>query len=233
MIHVLPVNSGLATANMLEDWLMLEAYPHKNVVRLRHYDWLNPSYTFGVGQPYDWVTQQVDMKRFSLCRRPTGGGLVDHRKDWTYSLVIPCKHPLCHAPAKASYRWVHLCLQSAFKHFGVASKLAPNEASQSHRALLAPTLQCFTRAEPQDLVDEKTGNKLAGAAQKRNREGLLIQGSVHIQGLSRSTFLDVFTQSVASSLELKTEKVLWPLWDPSTFASLQGKLDSQSWQQKR
>ena len=37
---------------------------------------------------------------------------------------------------------------------------------------------CFDRAELYDVVHERTGAKIAGAAQKRNKQGMLLQGSV-------------------------------------------------------
>ena len=37
---------------------------------------------------------------------------------------------------------------------------------------------CFQRAEPFDVIRADDGRKIAGAAQKRNRHGLLFQGSV-------------------------------------------------------
>ena len=40
--------------------------------------------------------------------------------------------------------------------------------------------QCFVGAEKSDLL--YCGNKIAGAAQRRNRSGLLIQGSVQAKG---------------------------------------------------
>lgn len=218
---------------MLEDWLMLEAYPQANACRLCHYNWIEPAYTFGLGQSYNWVSTQVDLAQVSLCRRPTGGGLVSHLNDWTYSLVIPYEHALCQAPATVSYRWVHHCLQAVFAMFGVTTQLANPVVSLQHRAEIAPSLQCFTRAEPEDLVDCYTGSKLAGAAQKRTRKGLLIQGSVHIGELPRAAFLSNFVRILEEDLQLAATFTGTPHWDASIFKKLQYTLNSESWQKKR
>ena len=37
---------------------------------------------------------------------------------------------------------------------------------------------CFQKAELYDVIDPTTGAKIAGAAQKRNKHGLLFQGSI-------------------------------------------------------
>jgi len=44
---------------------------------------------------------------------------------------------------------------------------------------------CFQRAELYDVVHEYTGEKIAGAAQKRNKQGLLFQGSIWKPALER------------------------------------------------
>jgi lipoate-protein ligase A len=126
-------------------------------------------------------------ERFDLCRRPTGGGIVDHREDWTYMLIIPREHAWWEARATESYRVVHECLAQALRELGQAAtvKRQPGTAvpaiagaqDRSGLAMPEPGI-CFQRAELYDVVHEQTGEKIAGAAQKRNKQGLLFQGSI-------------------------------------------------------
>src|SRR5690606_12781101 len=106
--------------------------------------------------------------------RPTGGGIVDHRDDWTYALVLPRNHPLEEVRATSSYRAVHEALAGAMREQGVPAALKPatDPAEDSLPGV------CFQRAEVFDVVEEHSGNKIAGAAQKRNKHGLLFQGSI-------------------------------------------------------
>src|SRR6185369_15523189 len=110
---------------------------------------------------------------FDLCRRPTGGGVVDHRDDWTYALVIPRGHPLEELRATNSYRAVHEALADALRAQDVAAetKTASTELEEDSNGV------CFQRAEIYDVVHAPSGAKIAGAAQKRNKHGLLFQGS--------------------------------------------------------
>jgi lipoate-protein ligase A len=104
-------------------------------------------------------------------RRMTGGGVVDHRIDWTYTLVIP--RGAVAGPeltASASYQRIHAAVAAALTSAGevvtMLDKCGCGEAAA-----------CFAKPVAFDLVDAQ-GNKRAGAGQRRSRHGLLHQGSV-------------------------------------------------------
>src|SRR4051812_9558104 len=108
VLHVLPTRTAGAAENMAVDFLLLQRYPQPIAPRLRHYDWRAPAFTFGYSQKIGFVREQLPADvSFDLCRRPTGGGVVDHREDWTYALVIPRGHPLEELRATQSYRTIH------------------------------------------------------------------------------------------------------------------------------
>jgi lipoate-protein ligase A len=94
---------------------------------------------------------------------------VPHAADWTYSAVFPPGHEWHALKAAESYRRIHDWLRLAFAELGVASELAPC----CQKSLPG---QCFVGHEQSDLLWH--GQKIAGAAQRRNLLGLLIQGSV-------------------------------------------------------
>ena len=119
-MHVLPVRTGGAAENMAVDFLLLQRYPLPEAARFRHYQWRAPAFTFGYSQKISWVRSQLPPgEAFDLCRRPTGGGIVDHRDDWTYALVIPRGHALEEMRATQSYRVVHESLAEALRGQGV------------------------------------------------------------------------------------------------------------------
>lgn len=101
-------------------------------------------------------------------RRWTGGGLVDHRDDWTYTLVVPIGDPLARLRGAESYRLIHGELGRVLKSDGV-------RLSAGHEATGAAA--CFENPVEHDLVDA-AGRKRAGAGQRRTKTGLLHQGSV-------------------------------------------------------
>ena len=118
-LHALPTRVAGAAENMALDFLLLQRYPDAGAIRFRHYEWRGPAFTFGFGQKIAWVREQLQAgEDLDLCRRPTGGGIVDHRDDWTYALVIPRAHAWWEARATESYRAVHGCLAQALRELG-------------------------------------------------------------------------------------------------------------------
>ena len=153
--------------NMAVDEVLLEQIAELGRPVLRFYGWTRPAATFGYFQHFAPLATLTSVR--PLIRRPTGGGLVPHLDDWTYSVTVPPAHPWYHLTATASYQRIHEWLRRGFRQAGVATALAPccDPAGPG---------QCFVGAEKSDLL--WGAHKIAGAAQRRNRHGLLIQGSV-------------------------------------------------------
>ncbi len=164
---LLPSCSCASAFNMALDEALLEAAPRLAQPVLRFYGWVEPAATFGYFQKFADVERATLLR--PLIRRPTGGGLVPHDADWTYSLTFPAGHEWHGLRAEESYRRAHEWIQSAFAKLGVATDLA----TSCKRS--APG-QCFVGHEKFDLLWQ--GRKIAGAAQRRTLGGLLIQGSV-------------------------------------------------------
>lgn len=160
---------------MALDEALLEAMPRLGTPVLRYYGWTEPAASFGYFQKYAEVERATLLR--PLIRRPTGGGIVPHDADWTYSLVFPAGHEWYRLTAVESYRRVHEWIQAAFANLNVATKLAP-DCQKS-----APG-QCFIGHEKSDVL--WGGRKIAGAAQRRTKAGLLIQGSVQPPPISLS-----------------------------------------------
>jgi lipoyl(octanoyl) transferase len=169
------LNSGPCAAayNMALDEALLEAMPHLQQPVLRFYGWTEPAASFGYFQKYSEVERATNLR--PLVRRSTGGGIVPHDADWTYSLTFPAGHEWHSLRAAESYRRVHEWVQAAFTKLKVETELA------SCCKKLAPG-QCFAGYEKSDVLWR--GRKIAGAAQRRNKLGLLIQGSMQPPPLS-------------------------------------------------
>jgi len=158
---------GSAALNMAVDEALLEAMPRLQHPVLRFYGWTEPAASFGYFQKYSEVERATSLR--PLVRRSTGGGIVPHDADWTYSLAIPTCHEWYSFAAVDSYRRIHEWIQSAFQRLRIDTELADVRRKDERG-------ECFIGCEKSDLLWR--GQKIAGAAQRRTRAGLMIQGSV-------------------------------------------------------
>jgi lipoyl(octanoyl) transferase len=165
--HLLRQGKNAADYNMALDDALLQSAPGLGRPVLRFYGWLEPAASFGYSQGYAEIEKLTLLR--PLVRRPTGGGLVPHDADWTYSLVFPAGHFWHRLKAVESYRRAHEWIRDAFAQMNVATTLSPSSQKEIPG-------QCFVGAEKDDVLWH--GRKIAGAAQRRTRNGLLIQGSV-------------------------------------------------------
>jgi lipoate-protein ligase A len=151
-----------ASANMAIDESLLR---HAQAPVLRIYGWEQPCVSIGYFQKASVVAAGT-----SFVRRYTGGGLVEHGRDLTYTLVLPADHPLTAAGTLPSYRAIHEGVASTLRAAGVDCQLATAQPRTDHAS-------CFLKPVPADVLDSK-GAKLAGAAQRRTKQGCLHQGSI-------------------------------------------------------
>jgi lipoate-protein ligase A len=158
---------GAADLNMAFDEALLESASQWEKPVLRFYGWTERAASFGYSQKYGEVARLTLLR--PLVRRPTGGGLVPHDADWTYSLIFPPNHWWYASRATESYQRVHEWIRDAFTNLNLATQLSPDCRKELPG-------QCFAGAERFDVLWH--GRKIAGAAQRRNRQALLIEGSV-------------------------------------------------------
>ncbi|MEO6243969.1 MAG: lipoate--protein ligase family protein [Opitutaceae bacterium] len=237
-LEILPTRSAGAAENMAVDFLLLQRYPRPSMPRFRHYDWRGPAFTFGYSQKIAFIREQVAAQfdgHCDLCRRPTGGGLVDHRDDWTFSLVIPRGHPLEELRATQSYREVHEVLAAALREQGVPA--ITKAVREAEAAEPGPAGVCFQRAEVHDVIHERSGEKIAGAAQKRNKQGLLFQGSIAKAAVGVALDWDQlgvnFSQKIADALGGETQPMPWPEFNEDELSGLIEQYSSPEWMEGR
>ena len=148
---------------------------------VRFYNWAGgPAVTFGYAQFVSEVRHGVQAQNFTgpICRRPTGGGLVYHKDDLTFSLVFPSADK----PAEI-YKQLHGAIQAALTLGGLSTNVfdkklpaAAYAPSQNHSARA-----CFVNPVENDLLLEN-GQKMLGGAIRRFGTTVLYQGSLQVPG---------------------------------------------------
>ncbi len=150
---------------------------------LRIYRWERAAVSFGYFGKYAAVAESSPGRE--IVRRMTGGGIVPHGEDLTYSLIVPETHAFAGSNPREVYRLVHEAIGALLAQHGDRTSLAARPTSAGSGA-------CFDSPAEFDLLARD--RKIAGAALRRTKCGLLLQGS--IQGL---TELEKFRPRLASA----------------------------------
>ena len=170
-----------AAMNMAIDEALLE---YATIPLIRFYRWRSSALSFGYfGRFTDIARYQCER---DLVRRWTGGGIVFHGEDLTYSLVIPTSDTAFAESSISIYEKIHQALCDALSETGWRAVVAgavdsdPVSATVATRTGISDAgYSCFANPVRADVMVD--GRKIAGAAQRRTRRGLLQQGS--IQGI--------------------------------------------------
>ena len=134
---------------------------------LRIYRWEDAAVSFGYFGKYAPVAAAWPGR--AIVRRMTGGGTVPHGLDLTYSLIVPAGHAFAARSPREVYRAVHETIGALLTGSGEVAALAVPPTGGG-------TGVCFESAAEFDLLAR--GRKVAGAALRRTRHGLLLQGSI-------------------------------------------------------
>ena len=187
-LHVYPLNARHGAAiNMAIDEALLESASEPV---LRFYGWRSASISFGYFGRYAEVAHE--QTRCDVVRRWTGGGIVFHEDDLTYSIILPAEVATRFRSSRIVYTAVHAAIREALG-IGIPSALASTAAPKVSDA-------CFANPVEADVLLH--GRKIAGAAQRRTRSGLLHQGSIQFDGLP-ATFADDFARALCPTFQQK------------------------------
>jgi lipoate-protein ligase A len=216
-----------AAANMSIDEALLQS---ARIPTIRFYRWHSPALSFGYFGKFSDVAIHAVTR--DLVRRWTGGGIVFHGDDLTYSIVIPASDPTFDESSIALYERIHRALADALSGVGeravVAGGVDPGGIALSkHAAVNGSGYNCFANPVRADVMMD--GRKIAGAAQRRTRRGLLQQGS--IQGIpTKSDLAQKFARALSANC---TEFVVNEQILERAQELAQEKYGTESWLRKR
>jgi lipoate-protein ligase A len=161
-----------AAMNMAIDEALLE---DATVPSIRFYRWYFPALSFGYFRRFGDVASYGTER--DLIRRWTGGGIVFHGEDLTYSIVIPASNAAFSESSILIYEKIHRVLCDVLIANGERAELAfAAGVGDAGTAIIDRGHSCFANPVRADVMID--GRKIAGAAQRRTRRGLLQQGSI-------------------------------------------------------
>lgn len=177
-----------AAINMALDEALLESV---QVPSLRFYRWRRPSLSFGYFGKFSDVANEQSPRE--IVRRWTGGGIVLHGDDLTYSIVLPQRGSARPNSSREIYAEIHEAIRDSLGQKEGAS-LATMDAPKISDS-------CFANAVTADVLVD--GRKIAGAAQRRTRAGLLHQGSIQHNALPNG-FREAFAAALCPGFVRET-----------------------------
>lgn len=158
-----------ARKNMSKDLELFEAVRVGTINgAFRIYNWKEPALTIGYHQK-EFIPCDRSLS-IPIIKRPTGGGAVLHKDDFTFSISSPLRGFFSDSLPDCS-RIVGQAFASAFQCSGVRASLKGCDHAFSEI--------CFDRASPYELVVEE--NKIMGLALARMGGFILIQGVIPLQ----------------------------------------------------
>jgi lipoate-protein ligase A len=222
MWKILDTGVNTAQKNMEIDAELLEKMCPNDPPLLHFYEWAEESGTYGYFLNPDKFLNLAQAKKrgVALARRPTGGGIVFHVSDLAFSALVPAGHPRFSLNTLENYHFINDGVKWAVNTFFKSSQIpsllpedpAPLDQSSSHFCMAKPTIY--------DVMIE--GKKVAGAAQRRRKQGYLHQGSIAI-ALPQAHFLEELLlpkTRVLEGMRLHTFPILGADWTSSDLQAV-------------
>jgi len=172
------IRSQAASAeyNMALDKVIFERYLEDGLPVFRVYSFVHPSFTYGVSQD---PSKELDLEKCALdgtgvAKRMTGGGVLFHNDEITYSFV--CSKSQVGEPEGVfvSYREICAFLIRFYKSLGLKADFALS--SEGFKNISATHSLCSASHEKFDIVIN--GRKIGGNAQKRKKQVIFQHGSI-------------------------------------------------------
>ncbi|HAL92046.1 MAG TPA: hypothetical protein DCM68_03370 [Verrucomicrobia bacterium] len=196
---------------------------------IRFFRWKGGGATFGYAQRIREVERALPPGiGNSYTRRPTGGGIVPHIDDLTFSCVFPDGGVL--RPTEI-YRRLHSALLGGLRGAGMDARLCAKGGSAAPQGPEGAS-QCFVQPVAMDILSE--AGKILGGAIRRYGSTVLYQGSLQLpEARARSEELETaMLGSLASEWELQWIRQESEASVQEEATALEGKYRSAEWIRK-
>ncbi len=166
-----------AVENMSKDEALLSCFKENDKAILRFYYW-DKSFTIGISQDFS-MYEFCEEFDGNYAKRVTGGGVLFHGHDLSYSLVIPTAL-LKSYNIKQSYEKICYFLLNFYKKLGLKTNYAKDDESVE----LSKSAFCQVGFEAYDIL--VNGHKIGGNAQRRTKRAIFQHGSIPLYSVKNS-----------------------------------------------
>ncbi|PHS30743.1 MAG: ligase [Sulfurovum sp.] len=169
-----------AKENMLIDKELFNGFNALSTPIFRVYEW-EESFTYGFSQKISTIKNlnHLSKHKQNYAKRITGGGILFHGNDISYSLIIPTSF-VKNLSVKQSYELLCSFLIEFYKSLG----LNPSYAKYLEDINLSKSDYCQEGFEPYDILVD--GKKIGGNAQRRSKDTIFQHGSICIDNSAYS-----------------------------------------------
>lgn len=190
MWKIIDTGTNSAEENMRLDSEFLASLKPTDSPILHFYDWERDSATYGYFIKCDQFIdrEKALKKKLDTARRPTGGGIVFHLFDLAFSVLVPSGHPAFSTITLENYAFVNRAVKKAV--LTLLPEMSPELLPQDPEPL-TESCRHFCMAKP-TIYDVMMGSrKIAGAAQRKKKQGFLHQGTIAIAPPDEAYLADI------------------------------------------
>lgn len=195
------LDSGIKTAqsNMAIDEALLTCFKEGDMPIIRLYGWEN-ALSFGRYSTFSKSlnSHKIQFENIPCIRRMSGGGILVHGGDLSYTLIIP-RDWLKGAGVKESYHYLCGFLISLYKKLGYQADFASDLQLGEIRSDI-----CLAGREAYDIVIKE--KKIGGNAQRYTRHALFQHGSIPMH-INESVFKSLFIEDAGLDKTTTLEKL--------------------------
>lgn len=179
-----------AEAIMAKDARLLDDLDPEGPCLLHFYEWDGPSATYGYFIRPEQILNLENLKKngLQIARRPTGGGVIFHLTDLSFSVFLPALYPRLSLNPLDNYSLINRQAALAIIEF-TSQSIHPQLLEQKSECIQRSCHFCMAKPTQYDLMIE--GKKVGGAAQRRTKRGLLHQSSLNLLSPSLPLIHDV------------------------------------------
>ncbi|MEW5758514.1 MAG: lipoate--protein ligase family protein [Candidatus Omnitrophota bacterium] len=140
---------------------------------LRFYGWEPAAFSFGYSQipEKEFNLDECSKRKIDFVRRLTGGGIIYHNKELTYSISCRQEEIGADSKVKESYKKICAFLIHSYRKLGLSVNFSCQETGSNSF--------CFAGREFYDIVIN--GKKIGGNAQKRSHDLIFQHGVIPLE----------------------------------------------------
>ncbi|MEW6456882.1 MAG: lipoate--protein ligase family protein [Acidobacteriota bacterium] len=162
--------------NMAVDEFLFNEVQKEEKTILRFYEWEIPTLSIGFSQRVNRILnmEYLEKNRVPFVRRITGGKVVFHNDEITYSISSSEKIFFEKKSLSEAYTMISGALIEGLKKLSIKAELS----GRSPKFLSKSDLPCFSFSSKDEIL--VNGKKIVGSAQKRKENCLIQHGSIPI-----------------------------------------------------